>query len=206
MDLSTLDTLLKSHVNQLTSLYTQLGAPGDTVPSKLEGLHRALVGTVEQQRHEAEEEVKEVKSRIERLEATILRKKSQLSGVSLPLAPSSITTSVSNNETLLQQKDRLEKEEVALERDVQIREKQLREIVSLIEGYTPVLGQDFIDEISSGSSNPGQPTIIDNKTDLSLDRLAKLEKILSSCKDEIVSHLPCPVSRFLAGNACMQSC
>lgn len=184
MDLSTLDTLLKSHVSQLEKLYTQLGAPADSVPTKLQELHNALVGTVQRQREAAENEVKLVEDSIQALEATIARKRFQLSGDIADKDPTAIRASTTANvtsETLLQKQERLEKEDVALERDVQLREKQIVHVLNQLEEYRPVLG-DFLDLDEKGS-------LVARTEDLSLARLQALEAKVTRCKEEIVRAL-----------------
>lgn len=186
MDLSTLDTLLKSHVSQLESLYEELGAPPESVPAKLQELHNALVGTVQQQRQTAEDEVRQVKECILALEATIVRKRCQLSGESsgpeaTTTSTSTTSTSRTGSETLLQQKARLEKQDVALERDIQIREKQISEVLRQLDSYRPILG-DFLDTDGDGGNS--------SATDLSLTRLSRLQQKVSQCKEEVVS---CPI-------------
>lgn len=186
MDLSTLDTLLKSHVSELEKLYKQLGAPADLVPTKLQELHNALVGTVQQQREAAENEVKLVQDSIRALEATIARKQSQLSGEaantnSASHATPPLLTAEVDSETLLQRQERLEKVDVALERDVQLREKEILHAVTQLEAYRPILG-DFLDSEEAGSR-------LIASTDLGLARLHALRAKVSQCKEEIVSML-----------------
>lgn len=181
MDLSTLDTLLKSHVAQLQGLYDKLGAASDVVPTKLAELHSALVGTVEQQRQSAEHEVRQVKDSIHGLEATIARKQSQLSGEKISTTSTArASSSTTAAETLLQRRERLEKQEVALERDIQIREKQILEATAQLESYRPILG-DFLDSPSDEAS------LHNDGTSLSLARLAALEAKIQQCKQETVS-------------------
>lgn len=181
MDLSTLDTLLKSHISHLEGLYGQLGAPKDTVPQKLQELHNALVGTVQQQRQSAEDEVKEVKERVQGLEGTIARKRAQLSGA-IGTSTSTTTDSASDaSETLLQKRERLEKLDIALERDVQIREKQITSLLDQLRSYQSIVGPDFLASIELSDADIG------NKADLTLTRLAALEKNVRQCKDEVVS-------------------
>lgn len=181
MDLSTLDTLLKSHVSHLEKLYKQLGAPSNSVPTKLQELHNALVGTVQQQRQAAEDEVKQVQESIQALEATITRKRCQLSGKSANQESTTTQTPPSDldSESLLQRRERLEKEEVSLERDVQLREKEIKHALEQLETYRPILG-DFLDSDEHES-------LFSNVADLSLARLQALGTKLSQCKDEIVS-------------------
>jgi hypothetical protein len=66
-DMSTLESLLVSHRQTLTTLYTKLSpAPLPLLTGKLDELHAALVSTVEQQRVEAEKQVDEVERRLKR--------------------------------------------------------------------------------------------------------------------------------------------
>lgn len=181
MDLSTLDGLLKTHITHLQDLYGQLGASKDVVPSKLQELHASLVGTVQQQRQSAEEEVKAVQDRIASLTTSIAHKRAQLSGGASTSVTSTPAVTSDKSETLLQEQERLEREEVTLERDVQMRVKQIAQIAKDVKSYRTLLGSDFLESIDIHD----QASWVD--TDLSLSKVSFLQERLAQCKAEMVS-------------------
>ncbi|CAA3032878.1 Hypothetical predicted protein, partial [Olea europaea subsp. europaea] len=186
MDLSTLSTLLASHAADLSSLYGSLGASSETVPLKLEELHAALVGTVKRQKEAAEAEVAEVKERVDGLRGTLERKRRRLG--------ESRTSSAheSNVETLLQARERLEREDVTTERTLQAREKQFTDARSRLAAFVNVLGRETVyagldEEGSQNSTSEAQQQQQDQREDLSLVKLSALEKEVTRCEKEVVS-------------------
>lgn len=174
MDLSQLSRLLEEHTAELSSLYGSLGAPIETVPAKLSELHDALVGTVTAQREAAAAEVSEVKERVTGLRFTLERKRRRLG--------ESRTSSAHEHqgETLLQLRDRLEREDVSTERALQAREKLFGEARKNLARFIDDLGKEIV---YAGISE--QETTSDE--DLSLSKLSLLEKEATRCNNELVS-------------------
>jgi hypothetical protein len=187
MDLSTLSSLLQDHTAELTSLYGQLGASADTVPAKLEELHAALVGTVKQQKDAAVAELAEVRERVHGLRLTLERKRRRL-------GEGRTSTGGSESETLLQLRERLEKEDVTTERIVQAREKLFMDARKRLEAFVDALGAEVVHGMGSNGINSRSPSsnsegvsTVSAEEDLSLERLNALEKSVSRCHAEVVS-------------------
>ena len=171
MDLSTLSSLLETHTRTISALYTSLGAPEETVSIKLEELHTALISTVDSQRTSAEREVKEVQERVDNLRASCEQRRKRLG--------ESRTSSANGTETLLQARQRLEKEETSTSIVLQEREKQFQGVRKRLDGYVEILGHEtvFVDKNDK------------EEEDLSLVRLNTLEKEVTRCRNEQVSTL-----------------
>ena len=188
MDISTLDGLLKAHVTHLSSVYDQLGASPETVPSKLRELHSALVGTIERQRAAAENELAETRDCIRGLESTIKRRHLRLAGNRNPSPAEQTASNDAKPETLVQRRARLEAEDVALERTVQAREKQLCEVLFRLAAYRPLLGSDFLASVQADGPTLMTPESVSQQdTDLSTSHLESLETKVKACQAEVVS-------------------
>lgn len=72
--MTTLAEALAAHTQHLTELYARLdGSPQATVCKKLDELHAALVGTIDEQKRTAEGEVKAVEDECEDLQTQLER-------------------------------------------------------------------------------------------------------------------------------------
>ena len=173
MDLSQLSRLLEEHTAELTSLYGSLGAPVETVPAKLSELHAALVGTVTAQREAAAAEVSEVNERVTGLRSTLERKRRRLG--------ESRTSSAHEHqgETLLELRERLEREDVTTERVLQAREKLFADARARLARYVEELGRETV---YAGISEEEAAS----DEDLGLSRLSLLEKETTRCDNELV--------------------
>ena len=76
--LNALSSLLSAHRATLCGLYQCLGAPSETVDSKLRELRNELFKTIETQRSTAEQEVERVRENVKEAENAISRMRTNL--------------------------------------------------------------------------------------------------------------------------------
>ncbi|MBW0498503.1 hypothetical protein O181_038218 [Austropuccinia psidii MF-1] len=174
-----LSRTLAQHQNHLVNLYTSLGHadPKTYAANKISELHIGILDTIENQAREAEKEVAQLTKVANEITEQIKNLRIRLGHLDLE-ADLSIP-----NEVLVPKLERLKKLEQGLSEMKCEREIQVERVTKKLESYAPVLGQKYIENLltrSSQSLRIGQMF----GANLSLEFISRLEKECESCQEE----------------------
>ncbi|EGG02895.1 uncharacterized protein MELLADRAFT_65889 [Melampsora larici-populina 98AG31] len=175
-----LSNTLTYHQHHLIRLYTSLGHSEPTllVAGKITELHTCILKTIELQAKQAESEVEKLTKSVEDLSDHIQTLRARLNHHShhhLDLEP------LDGKEALVPRLERLQNIERELLDLKCEREVQAENVIQVLEGYIPILGQDYITAIISGPN----PESGRSGTDLSLEYIQRLEKHCKQCEREV---------------------
>lgn len=175
-----LSNTLTYHQHHLIRLYTSLGhsEPALLVAGKITELHGGILKTIEAQAKQAESEVEKLTKSVEDLSEHIQTLRTRLNHHShhhLDLEP------LDGKEALVPRLERLQNIERELLNLKCEREVQAENVIQVLEGYIPILGQDYIATIINGPN----PESGRSGTDLSLEYIQRLEKHCTQCEREV---------------------